>query len=186
MEIINGDWLTEMLSHCQRKEVGIVGAKLYYPDNTIQHAGIIIGIGGVAGSVFVGLPRAFSGYLHKASIQLDLSAVTAACMLVKRSVFEQVGGLEEKLKVAFNDVDFCLRVREKGYLVVYDPYAELYHYESKTRGAEDTKEKIRRFQTEIEYMRSHWIGLLKKGDPYYNCNLSLTKWDYSLKNNQRS
>ena len=146
VEIINGDWLTEMLSHCQRKEVGIVGAKLYYPDNTIQHAGIIIGIGGVAGSVFVGLPRAFSGYLHKASIQLDLSAVTAACMLVKRSVFEQVGGLEEKLKVAFNDVDFCLRVREKGYLVVYDPYAELYHYESKTRGAEDTKEKIRRFQ----------------------------------------
>ena len=186
VEIINGDWLTEMLSHCQRKEVGIVGAKLYYPDNTIQHAGIIIGIGGVAGSVFVGLPRAFSGYLHKASIQLDLSAVTAACMLVKRSVFEQVGGLEEKLKVAFNDVDFCLRVREKGYLVVYDPYAELYHYESKTRGAEDTKEKIRRFQTELEYMRSHWIGLLKKGDPYYNCNLSLTKWDYSLKNNQRS
>lgn len=186
VEIINGDWLTEMLSHCQRKEVGIVGAKLYYPDNTIQHAGIIIGIGGVAGSVFVGLPRAFSGYLHKASIQLDLSAVTAACMLVKRSAFEQVGGLEEKLKVAFNDVDFCLRVREKGYLVVYDPYAELYHYESKTRGAEDTKEKIRRFQTEIEYMRSHWIGLLKKGDPYYNCNLSLTKWDYSLKNNQRS
>lgn len=186
VEIINGDWLTEMLSHCQRKEVGIVGAKLYYPDNTIQHAGIIIGIGGVAGSVFVGLPRAFSGYLHKASIQLDLSAVTAACMLIKRSVFEQVGGLEEKLKVAFNDVDFCLRVREKGYLVVYDPYAELYHYESKTRGAEDTKEKIRRFQTEIEYMRSHWIGLLKKGDPYYNCNLSLTKWDYSLKNNQRS
>ena len=186
VEIINGDWLTEMLSHCQRKEVGIVGAKLYYRDNTIQHAGIIIGIGGVAGSVFVGLPRAFSGYLHKASIQLDLSAVTAACMLVKRSVFEQVGGLEEKLKVAFNDVDFCLRVREKGYLVVYDPYAELYHYESKTRGAEDTKEKIRRFQTEIEYMRSHWIGLLKKGDPYYNCNLSLTKWDYSLKNNQRS
>ncbi len=186
VEIIDGDWLTEMLSHCQRKEVGIVGAKLYYPDNTIQHAGIIIGIGGVAGSIFVGLPRAFSGYLHKASIQLDLSAVTAACMLVKRSVFEQVGGLEEKLKVAFNDVDFCLRVREKGYLVVYDPYAELYHYESKTRGAEDTKEKVRRFQTEIEYMRSHWIGLLKKGDPYYNCNLSLTKWDYSLKNNQRS
>jgi GT2 family glycosyltransferase len=186
VEIISADWMKEMLSHCQRKEVGIVGAKLYYPDNTIQHAGIIIGIGGVAGSIFTGLPRAFSGYLHKASIQLDLSAVTAACMLVKRSAFEQVGGLEEKLKVAFNDVDFCLRVREKGYLVVYDPYAELYHYESKTRGAEDTKEKVRRFQTEIEYMRSHWIDLLKKGDPYYNCNLSLTKWDYSLKNNQRS
>ena len=123
--------------------------------------------------------------MHKASLQLDLSAVTAACMMVKRSVYEQVGGLEEKLKVAFNDVDFCLKVRKAGYLVVYNPYVELHHYESKTRGAEDTKEKIRRFQSEIEYMRSHWIEILKEGDPAYNPNLTLTKWDYSLKNNQR-
>lgn len=185
VEIINEGWMSEMLAHCQRKEVGIVGAKLYYPDNTIQHAGIVVGIGGVAGSMFVGLPRAYSGYLHKASIQMDLSAVTAACMLVKRSVYEQAGGLEERLAVAFNDVDFCLRVREQGHLVVYTPYAELYHYESKTRGAEDTKEKVRRFQSEIEYMRGRWIDILKEGDPCYNPNLSLVKWDYSLKNNQR-
>lgn len=185
VEIINEDWLEEMLSHCQRKEVGIVGAKLYYPDDTIQHAGIIIGIGGVAGSIFVGMHRKYSGYLHKASIQQDLSAVTAACMMIKRSVYEEVGGLNEKLKVAFNDVDFCLRVRKAGYLIVYNPYVELYHYESKTRGAEDSKEKVRRFQSEIEYMRSHWLDLLKKGDPYYNPNLTLTKWDYSLKNNEK-
>ena len=185
VEIINEDWLEEMLSHCQRKEVGIVGAKLYYPDDTIQHAGIVIGIGGVAGSIFVGMHRKYSGYLHKASIQQDLSAVTAACMMIKRSVYEEVGGLEEKLKVAFNDVDFCLRVRRAGYLIVYNPYVELYHYESKTRGAEDSKEKVRRFQSEIEYMRSHWLDLLKNGDPYYNQNLTLTKWDYSLKNNEK-
>ena len=186
VEVITENWLEELLSNCQRPDVGIVGAKLYYPDDTVQHAGIIIGIGGVAGNVFVGLPRKFTGYFHKASIQQDLSAVTAACMMVKRSVYEEMGGLEEKLQVAFNDVDFCLRVRKAGYLVVFDPYVELYHYESKTRGAENTKEKVRRFQTEIEYMRSHWLDLLKKGDPMYNPNLTLSKWDYSLKNNKRS
>ena len=185
IEVIHSDWLSEMVSHCQRKEVGIVGARLYYPDDTIQHGGIIVGIGGVAGSVFVGLPRGYSGYMHKAALQLDLSAVTAACMMMKRRVFEETGGFEEKLKVAFNDVDLCLKTRERGYLVVYDPYVEMYHYESKTRGAEDTKEKVRRFQTEIEYMRSHWIHILKNGDPMYNVNLTLTKWDYSLKNNER-
>ena len=185
VEIITEEWLEEMVANCQRKDVGIVGAKLYYPDDTVQHAGIVIGIGGVAGAVFVGLPRKYTGYLHKASIQQDLSAVTAACMMVRRSIYEEVGGLEERLKVAFNDVDFCLRVRERGYLVVYDPYVELYHYESKTRGAEDSKQKVRRFQGEIEYMRSHWLQLLKTGDPMYNPNLTLTKWDYTLKNNQR-
>lgn len=185
VEIITENWIEEMLSNCQRKDVGIVGAKLYYPDDTVQHAGIIIGIGGVAGNIFTGLPRRFTGYFHKASIQQDLSAVTAACMMVKRSVYEEAGGLEEKLQVAFNDVDFCLRVRKAGYLVVFDPYVELYHYESKTRGSENTKEKVRRFQSEIEYMRSHWLELLKKGDPMYNPNLTLTKWDYSLKNNKR-
>ncbi len=185
IEVINGDWLQEMLAHCQRREVGIVGARLYYPDDTIQHGGIIVGIGGVAGSVFVGLKRGYSGYMHKAALQQDLSAVTAACMMIKREVFNKAGGFEEKLKVAFNDVDLCLKAREMGYLVVYDPYAELYHWESKTRGAEDTKEKIRRFQSEIEYMRSRWIHILKNGDPMYNINLTLKKWDYSLKNNQR-
>ena len=143
----------------------------------------MIGIGGVAGSVFVGMLRGYTGYMHRAAIQQDLSAVTAACMMMKRSVFEEVGGLEEELKVAFNDVDLCLRIREKGHLIVYDPYVELYHYESNTRGAEDTKEKERRFQGEIEYMRSQLIVILKNGDPAYNPNLSLKKWDYSLKVN---
>lgn len=185
VEVITTDWLEELTANCQRKDVGIVGARLYYPDDTIQHAGIVIGIGGVAGALFVGMPRMFTGYLHKAAIQQDLSAVTAACMMVKRSVYEELGGLEEELKVAFNDVDFCLRARDKGYLVVYDPNVELYHFESKSRGTEDSKEKIRRFQNEIEYMRSHWLELLKKGDPMYNPNLTLTKWDYSLRNNQK-
>ena len=165
------------------KNVAIKAKSMEVSNNTMQHAGIIIGIGGVAGSVFVGMKRGYTGYMHRAAIQQDLSAVTAACMMMKRSVFEEVGGLEEELKVAFNDVDLCLRIREKGHLIVYDPYVELYHYESKTRGAEDTKEKVRRFQGEIEYMRSHWIDILKNGDPAYNPNLSLKKWDYSLKVN---
>lgn len=186
VEVITPEWIEEMLANCQRKDVGVVGAKLYYPDDTIQHAGIVIGIGGVAGAVFVDMPRIYTGYLHKASIQQDLSAVTAACMMVKRSLYEELGGLEEKLKVAFNDVDFCLRVRDRGYLVVYNPNVELYHYESKTRGAEDSKQKVRRFSSEIEYMRSHWLQLLKNGDPMYNPNLTLTKWDYTLRNNERS
>lgn len=182
MEVISPDWIEEMLSHCQRTEVGIVGAKLYYPDNTIQHAGIIVGIGGVAGNVFVGLKRDYTGYMHRASIQQDLSAVTAACMMMKRSVFEKIEGFEEQLSVAYNDVDLCLKVNSLGYLIVYDPYVELYHYESKTRGAEDTPEKIKRFHDEIEYMQKHWKEFYEKGDPAYNVNLSLKKWDYSLKN----
>ena len=181
VEVIAPDWIEEMLGHCQRKEVGIVGARLYYPDHTIQHAGIVIGMGGIAGSMFVGMDANRTGYLHKAAIQQDMSAVTAACMMIKKNVFWEVKGFEEQLAVAFNDVDFCLKAREKGYLVVYDPYVELYHDESKTRGAEDTKEKVRRFQSEIEYMRKRWINLLKTGDPYYNPNLSLKKWDYSIR-----
>ena len=179
--VINPDWLTEMLGVCQRWEVGAVGAKLLYPDDTIQHAGCVVGMGGIAGHLFVNMPANRTGYLHKASLLQDMSAVTAACMMVKRDAFERAGGFTEALAVAFNDVDLCLKIRGAGYLVVYDPYAQLYHMESKTRGAEDNKEKIRRFQTEIEYMRSHWIGILKNGDPYYNKNLSLTKWNYSLK-----
>lgn len=185
VEVITENWLEELLSNCQRPDVGIVGAKLYYPDDTVQHAGIIIGIGGVAGNVFVGLPRKFTGYFHKASIQQDLSAVTAACMMVKRSVYEEMGGLEEKLQVVFNDVDFCLRVRRAGYLVVFDPYVELYHYTFKANEAESNKEKVCEFQNEIELVRSRWIGLLKRGDPMYNPNLTLTKWDYSLKKTKR-
>ena len=106
MEVIAPDWIEEMVGHCQRKEVGIVGARLYYPDHTIQHAGIVIGMGGIAGSMFVGMDGKRTGYLHKAGIQQDMSAVTAACMMVKKKVFLEVKGFEEKLAVAFNDVDF--------------------------------------------------------------------------------
>lgn len=184
IEILTEDWLEEMVSTCQRKEVGIVGARLFYPDDTIQHAGIVVGIGGhargVASNMFVGLRKVKDGYLHKTVIQLNYSAVTAACLMVKRSAFDEVEGLTETLAVAFNDVDFCLKVREKGYLVCYNPYVVAYHYESKSRGAEDSEEKKKRFHGEIDYMREHWNKILKEGDPYYNINLSRVKNDYSL------
>lgn len=189
IEIISPDWLEQMLGNCQRPEVGIAGARLYYPDDTIQHAGIVLGMGegimsgGVAGSVFVGMHRSRDGYLHKAALQLNYSAVTAACLMVQRSIYEEVGGLEEELAVAFNDVDFCLKVRKAGYLVVYDPHAEAYHYESKSRGAEDTPEKIRRFQGEVDYMKEKW-GTLLSDDPYYNRNLSLRS-GYKLRTRNR-
>lgn len=179
--VITPGWIRELLGVCQRPEVGAAGVKLIYPDDTIQHAGCVIGLGGIAGHMFVNMPANRTGYLHKASILQDMSAVTAACMMMKRTVFEEAGGFTEKLSVAFNDVDLCLKVRKNHKLIVYDPYVQLYHMESKTRGAEDNKEKVRRFQEEIEYMRCQWIDILKKGDPYYNKNLSLTKWNYSLR-----
>lgn len=179
--VITPGWIKELLGVCQRPEVGAAGVKLIYPDNTIQHAGCVIGLGGIAGHMFVDMPANRTGYLHKASILQDMSAVTAACMMMKRTAFEEAGGFTEKLSVAFNDVDLCLKVRKNHKLIVYDPYVQLYHMESKTRGAEDNKEKVRRFQEEIEYMRCQWIDILKKGDPYYNKNLSLTKWNYSFR-----
>ena len=181
IKVITPEWMDEMLGVCQRPEVGAVGVKLIYPDNTIQHAGCVVGMGGIAGHMFVDMPAERTGYLHKASLLQDMSAVTAACMMMKKEAFDRAGGFTQELAVAFNDVDLCLKVRKAGYLIVYDPYAKLYHMESKTRGAEDSKEKVRRFQTEIEYMRCHWLNILKNGDPYYNKNLSLTKWNYSLK-----
>lgn len=184
IEILTEGWLEEMISTCQRKEVGIVGVRLFYPDDTIQHAGIVVGIGGhargIASNMFVGLRKSKDGYLHKSAIQLNYSAVTAACLMVKRNVFDEVNGLTEKLAVAFNDVDFCLKVREKNYLVCYNPYVVAYHYESKSRGAEDSEEKKKRFHGEIDYMREHWKEILMKGDPYYNPNFSRVKNDYSL------
>lgn len=185
IELMRPDWLAEMLGTCQRKEVGIVGAKLYYPDHTVQHAGIVVGVGGnargIGQNMFAGLPGERTGYLHKASLAMDYSAVTAACLMVKRSVYERVGGFEEHLAVAFNDVDFCLKVRALGMLVVYQPRVEAWHYESKSRGLEDTPEKTARFGGEIEYMRNHWIAILKKGDPYYNPNFSTVYPNYSLR-----
>lgn len=187
IEIISRNWVEELLGNCQRPEVGVVGAKLYYPNDTIQHAGIVLGQGdgmtngGVAGSMFVGLQKnsSFKGYMHKSDLQLNYSAVTAACMMVKKSVFDKVEGLEEALTVAFNDVDFCIKVNQAGYLVVYNPHVEAYHYESLTRGQEDSPEKADRFQKEGDFMRKKWKGLLKS-DPFYNPNLSLKSCNYKI------
>mgnify|MGYP000656459502 CR=1 FL=1 len=165
----------------REKEVGIVGAKLIIQMVRCSMLESLLGIRGIAGNMFRGLPKGYSGYMHKASTQQDLSAVTAACMMVKRSVYEEVGGFEEQLAVAFNDIDFCLKVRRCGYLVVYDPYVKLYHYESRSRGAEDNEEKIRRYQCEIDYVRRNWSEIMEKGDPMYNPNLTLVKCDYSLR-----
>lgn len=181
IEMITQDWLEQFLGNCQRKQVGIVGARLYYPDHTYQHAGIVVGIDGIAANMFPGMRGEREGYLHKAALQLNYSAVTAALLMVKRRAFDEAGGLEERLKVAFNDVDFCLRVGELGYLVVYDPYVEAWHYESKSRGAEDSKEKVRRFGEEIAFFRDRWLPLIEKGDPYYNPNLSRKKCNYALR-----
>ena len=180
-EIINETCIKEMVDTCLRPDVGICGALLYYPDNTVQHAGVVMGIGGIAGHTFVGLERSEPGYMFRAVTTQDLSAVTAACLMVRRDVFEEVGGLTEELAVAFNDVDFCMKVRDKGYLVVYNPHAELYHYESKSRGYEDTGEKVARFNSEVEKLEKLWPDILEKGDPYYNPNLSILDGWYRLK-----
>ncbi|MBP3879558.1 MAG: glycosyltransferase family 2 protein [Lachnospiraceae bacterium] len=183
-EFISGDVITEMLGFAQRPDVGIVGARLYYEDNTIQHAGVIVGWGGIAGHAFVNQSRGETGYQHRIICQQDLSAVTAACMMVRKSVFDEVGGLTEELAVAFNDIDFCMKVREAGYLIVYDPYAELYHYESKSRGLDQgNPEKVKRFQREMDIFQKRWPEILRDGDPYYNPNLSMVTQDFSLKRN---
>ena len=178
-EVITKGWMKELLSHCQRPEVGMVGAKLYFPDNTIQSAGTIIGMGGMADHAFVNMDRKKSGYMHRASIQVDMSGVTAACAMVKRSVYEEVHGLEENLTVAFNDVDLGLKIVTAGYLIVFDPYAELYHYESKSRGVND--EKKERHAREVKYTQEKWADFLAAGDPCYNQNLTLAKHNFSLR-----
>lgn len=180
-EMIEPDSIKEMLDVCMRPDVGIVGAKLIFEDNTIQHAGVIIGFGGVAGHAFIGQDRDDNGYFSRIISVQDLSAVTAACLMVRRSVFDEVEGLNEEFKVAFNDIDFCLKVRKAGYLVVYNPYAQFYHYESKSRGQEDSADKVARFQQEIGLFGERWGELLEHGDPYYNPNLTLDKADFSLK-----
>lgn len=180
-EMIEPDSIKEMLDVCMRPDVGIVGAKLIFEDNTIQHAGVIIGFGGVAGHAFIGQDRDDNGYFSRIISVQDLSAVTAACLMVRRSVFDEVEGLNEEFKVAFNDIDFCLKVRKAGYLVVYNPYAQFYHYESKSRGQEDSADKVARFQQEIGLFGDRWGELLEHGDPYYNPNLTLDKADFSLK-----
>jgi GT2 family glycosyltransferase len=179
IEVISPDWLDEMASQAWRPEVGAVGAMLYYPDDRIQHAGVILGLGGIANHAYAGLPKGYAGHGGRARVCQYLSAVTAACLLVRRDVFDQVGGLDEKLQVAFNDVDFCLRLREAGYWNIWTPFAELYHHESASRGTEDSPEKIERFLGEVALMEQRWRHLLRV-DPAYNRNLTLMDQDFSL------
>ena len=180
-EVISKDWIEEMLGFAQREDVGVVGTLLYYPNNTVQHAGVIIGIGGVAGHSHKYISKDSLGYYCRLKVIQNLSAVTAACMMTKKSLFKGVGGFDENLSYAFNDVDYCLKVREKGYLIVYTPYAELYHYESKSRGYEDNFKKQVRFRKETDYFSEKWNDLLADGDPFYNPNLTLSKEDFSIK-----
>lgn len=179
-QLIDGDCISQMLGCCQREDVGIVGAKLYYEDGTIQHGGVIIGLGGIAGHAFAGCDESEGLYQSRTHALCDYNAVTAACLMVRKSVFEAAGGLDEAFGIAFNDIDFCLKVRRLGGLVVYNPNAILYHYESKTRGSEDTPEKQERFQDEIELFCEKWNDILRRGDSYYNPNLTLELSDFSL------
>lgn len=180
-EIIEPSMIEEMLGFCQREDVGITGARLLYQDDTIQHAGVVVGFGGIAGHTFIGLHEAENSYFHRAMCAQDYSAVTAACMMTKASVFGEVGGFTEELAVAFNDIDYCMKVRAAGKLVVYAPYAKLYHYESKSRGLEDTPEKVARFNREIAIFARRWPKILQEGDPYYNPNLTLRKSNFALR-----
>lgn len=180
VEVISPEWLSEMVAIALQPGIGAIGARLWYPDNTLQHGGIIIGLGGVAGHSHRGMPRNEYGYFARASLTQNFSAVTAACLVIRKSIFTEVGGLNENdLKVAFNDVDFCLRVQEAGYSNVWTPFAELYHHESATRGYENTPEKKERFAREIEYMQRRW-QTATYNDPAYNVNLTLTHADFSL------
>ncbi|MDH3652143.1 MAG: glycosyltransferase family 2 protein, partial [Saprospiraceae bacterium] len=180
-EVISRGWMTAMVEHIQREEVGAVGAKLLFPNDTIQHAGVILGIGGVAAHVHNHQPRSSLGYFGRASITQNLSACTGACLMVRRAVFLVVDGFDEMgLSIAFNDIDLCLKIRELGYLIVYTPYSQLVHHESVSRGYEDTPRKLERFKKEIACFREKWKDILEKGDPYYNPNLTLDRTDFSL------
>ena len=183
IEIIAGDWIENLLQFSQRPDVGAVGGKLLYPDGRLQHAGIILGIGGVAGHSHKYFDRRDPGYFARPQIEQNVSAVTGACLMVKKNLYHEVGGLDENnLRIAFNDVDFCLRLREKGYLNVYTPYCEAWHHESISRGQEDTPEKQERFRQEVLYMMDRHQATLTAGDPYYNPNLTLEHENFMLKN----
>ncbi len=162
-----------MLSICQREDVGVVGAKLLYKDNLVQHIGVIVGMGGIAGHVDKMIKDSEIGYHGRAVVVNNYSAVTAACLMTKKELYKRVNGLDERFKVAFNDIDFCMKIRKENKLIVYTPYAKLYHYESRTRGYEDTPEKRQRFNNEIQLFEKKWKRELDKKDPYFNKNLDL-------------
>ena len=179
-ELITPDAIEEMLGICQRSDVGIVGAKLLYADNTVQHAGVIIGFGNYAGHIFTLKEDSDYGYMMRAQINCNYNAVTAACLMTRKEIFNEVNGLSEDLAVAGNDIDFCLKVRDKGYLVVYDAFAKWHHYESKSRGYETTPEKKERYEKELDIFRKRWAEILKNGDPYYNKNFPIEIAPYTL------
>ncbi len=180
-EVITPGWLEEMVMYAQQKRVGCVGAKLLYPDDTIQHAGVGFGIGGVAGHLHKYFPATSDGYMGRLNYVQDVYGDTAACLLIRKEIYDEVHGLDESYAVAFNDVDFCVRVREAGYTNVFTPFAQLYHYESKSRGMEDNPEKQKRFQGEVLRFQARWGGLLAKGDPCTNPNFDIQREDFSLK-----
>ena len=181
VEILTPDWIEEMIQNCQQENVAAVGAKLYYPDDTIQHAGVVLGLGGIAGHIMCRASREDPGYFGRMISVQEISAVTAACMMVKKSEFDSVKGFDETFQVAFNDIDLCMKFRAAGKKIIFTPYAELYHYESKSRGLEDTPEKQFRFDKEVKRFQEKWAQQLEMGDPYYSPNLSVTEGDCSLR-----
>lgn len=182
-QVITVNWMEELLMYAQRADVGAVGAKLYYENRTIQHAGVVLGLGAhrTAGHSHYGQHRENLGYMGRLCYAQDVSAVTGACLMVKKKLFLEAGGLDESFAVSLNDVDFCLRLRERGYLNVFTPFAELYHFESVSRGLDNEGEKAARYEQESARFREKWREVLEKGDPYYNPNFSLDRSDFSLK-----
>ena len=180
VEVISPDWIEQMLMFVQREDVGAAGAMLYYPDNTVQHAGVILGIAGVAEHAHKGFKRGEYGYAGRLTLAQDLSAVTAACMMISRKVWNEAGGMDERFAVSYNDLDLCMRIRKAGHLIVWTPYAELYHYESRSRGTENTPEKKKRAKDEIDRFMERWGKEIEAGDPYYNPNLTLVDGSFSV------
>ena len=179
-EVITPKWLEEMVMYAQQERVGCVGVKLLYPDDTIQHAGIGFGFLTLAGHMHKNFPAGHPGYMGRLVYAQDVYAVTAACLMVRKDVYEQVGGLDESFAVAFNDVDFCVRVREAGYTNIFTPFAQLYHYESKSRGLDESPEKRKRFVSEVERFQKRWKAQLEAGDPCMNPNFDRMKEDFTF------
>ncbi len=173
-EVITPGWLEMMVGICRRNDIGAVGVKLYYPDGRIQHAGIVLGAGGIAANAYRCFEGNAEGYMNNLMTIRNVSAVTAACMMTKKTLFNSVGGFEEKLAVAFNDVDYCLKLRKKGYLIVWTPFVELYHHESKTREPDGVCGHKNRFAREIDFMRKKW-GPVLCNDPYHNKHIPIDR-----------
>lgn len=180
-EVISPGFMEEMLGYCMREDVGVCGARLFYFDDTVQHAGVIVGLAGICGEGFQRFPKENPGYQNRICCPQDYSAVTAACMMTPKRVFEEVGGMDGELQIAYNDIDYCLKVRQTGRLVVYNPFAMLYHYEYKSRGTENTAAKLARYNREVELFTTRWADLISAGDPYYNPNLTRRYQDFSLR-----